>query len=202
MLDYIRIGCAVPEVKVADVQKNVAGILEMMEKADHQGVDLLVFPELAVTGYTCADLFFQDALWNAVKSGLAQIVTAGKQYPHLNVVVGLPVRYERKLYNCAAFISGGKLLGMVPKTYLSRGENRWFSSGAELDEIRAGWDVLSFDIFGNYDFGTDVLFRIGGVNVGIEICEDLFATVPVSSGLALNGADVIVNPAASFELAG
>jgi len=202
MLDFIRIGCAVPSVKPGDVKKNIAEILECMEQADREAVDLLVFPELAVTGYTCGDLFFQDALWNAVKNGLAEIVTAAKKYPGLSLVVGLPVRYERKLYNCAAFVSGGHLLGIVPKTYLSRGESRWFASGAELNEIRAGWDVLSFQIFGNYDFGTDVLFQIGGVNVGIEICEDLFSPVPVSSGLALNGADVIVNPAASFETAG
>jgi len=202
MLDFIRIGCAVPNVKPGDVKKNVAEILEYMAQAEARGVDLLVFPELCITGYTCGDLFFQDALWNGVKAGLAELVAAAKQYPALSVVVGLPVRCEGKLYNCAAFVSGGHLLGMVPKTYLSRGESRWFSSGAELGEIRAGWDVLDFNIFGNYDFGTDVLFQIGGVNVGVEICEDLFAPVPVSTSLALNGADVIVNPAASFETAG
>ncbi len=203
MLDYIRIACAVPAVKVGDVKKNTQDICDFMGKADAENVDVLLFPELSMTGYTCGDLFCQDTLWNAVKAGLKTIVEQSRAYPGLHTVVGLPVRQEHKLFNCAAFISGGKLKGIVPKTYLSGAEGRWFASGSELGEIHAGWDDLDFETFGNYSFGTDVLFRIGeGTMVGIEICEDLFAPVPPSSFLALNGAEVILNPAASYETVG
>ena len=203
MLDYIRIACAVPAVKVGDVKKNTEDICAFMAKADAQNVDILVFPELAMTGYTCGDLFWQDTLWNAVKTGLKTIVEQTKVYPGLNVVVGLPVRYERKLYNCAAFIAGGKLVGMVPKTYLTQAESRWFSSADEVREPVMGWDVLDFDIFGNYSFGAKGIFEIGdNTTVGVELGDDLFAPVPPSSLLCLNGAEVILNLAASNEIAG
>ncbi len=203
MLDYIRIACAVPAVKVGDVKKNTQDICDFMGKADAENVDVLLFPELSMTGYTCGDLFCQDTLWNAVKAGLKTIVEQSASYPGLHTVVGLPVRCEHKLFNCAAFISGGKLNGIVPKTYLSGAEGRWFAPGSDLGEVHAGWDDLDFETFGNYSFGTDVLFRIGeGTMVGIEICEDLFAPVPPSSFLALNGAEVILNPAASYETVG
>ena len=203
MLDYIRIACAVPAVKVGDVKKNTEDICEYIEKADAEKADIVLFPELAMTGYTCGDLFWQDTLWTAVQDGLKTIVECSKEHPGLNVVVGLPVRYERRLYNCAAFISGGQLKGMVPKTYLTQAESRWFSSGNEVHDPVMGWDVLDFDIFGNYSFGPDVMFEIGdNTTVGVEICEDLFAPVPPSSMLALNGAEVILNLSASFEVAG
>jgi len=203
MLDYIRIACAVPAVKVGDVKKNTEDICAYMAKADAQNVDILVFPELAMTGYTCGDLFWQDTLWKAVKAGLQKIVEQAKAYPKLNVVVGLPVRYERKLYNCAAFIAGGKLVGMVPKTYLTQAESRWFSSSDEVREPVMGWDVLDFDIFGNYSFGAKGIFEIGdNTTVGVELGDDLFAPVPPSSLLCLNGAEVILNLAASNEIAG
>ena len=115
MLDYIRIACAVPEVKVGDVKKNTEDICAFMAKADAQNVDIVVFPELAMTGYTCGDLFWQDTLWNAVRAGLQKIVEQAKAYPKLNVVVGLPIRYERKLYNCAALIAGGSWWAWFPR---------------------------------------------------------------------------------------
>ena len=203
MLDYIRIACAVPAVKVGDVKKNTEDICAWMEKADARNADILLFPELGMTGYTCGDLFYQDTLWNAVKAGLKQIVECSKSYPKLHVVVGLPVRYERKLFNCAAFVSGGQLKGIVPKTYLTQSESRWFSSSREVHNPVMGWDVLDFAVFGNYSFGADVMFEIGdNTTVAIEICEDLFAPVPPSTLHALNGAEVILNPAASFEIAG
>ena len=203
MLDYIRIACAVPAVKVGDVKKNTEGICAWMEKADARNADIVLFPELSMTGYSCGDLFYQDTLWNTVKAGLKQIVECSGSYPKLNVVVGLPVRYERKLFNCAAFIRGGQLKGMVPKSYLTQAESRWFSSAREVHKPVLGWDVLDFEIFGNYSFGADTMFEIGdSTTVAIEICEDLFAPVPPSTIHALNGAEVILNPAASFEIAG
>ena len=92
MLDFIRIACAVPAVKVGDVKKNTEDIISFMEKADAQNVDLLVFPELTMTGYSCGDLFLQNSLWNAVKAGLKQITDCSAKHPALNAVVGLPVR--------------------------------------------------------------------------------------------------------------
>ena len=118
MLDFIRIACAVPMVKVGDVKKNTADICNFMEKADAQNVDILLLPELAMTGYSCGDLFLQDALWKAVKDGLQEIVICSEKYPALNVVVGLPVRLNTKLLNCAALISDGSVRGIVPKSYL------------------------------------------------------------------------------------
>ena len=192
MLDYIRIGCAVPEVKVADVRCNTAGILEDMHRAWQQGVDLLVFPELCITGYTCADLFFQSSLLDAAREALTEIAGASGDMPGLQVVVGLPVRLAGSVYNCAALVSGGMIHGYVPKSYLSRDEGRWFAPGLGVTE----------EEYMGAPFGTDLLFEMDGVKVGIEICEDLFAPVAPSARLAMSGAEVIVNPAASFETAG
>ena len=203
MLDFIRIACAVPAVKVGDVKKNTEDIISYMEKADAQNVDLLVFPELAMTGYSCGDLFLQNSLWNAVKAGLKQIIDCSAKHPALNAVVGLPVRLNGKLLNCAALISGGGLRGIVPKTYLWGSESRWFISGDDLKETAAGLDIFGRDEFGFTSLGTDLLYDIGdGAVVGIEICEDMNAPVPPSSMLALNGANVIVNLSASPELVG
>ena len=192
MLDYIRIGCAVPEVKVADVNANRAAILAKMHQAQEQDVDLLVFPELCITGYTCGDLFFQSTLQKAAAKALEEIAEESRSLSGLQTVVGLPVYHTGRLYNCAALVSGGKLRGVVPKSYLSRDEGRWFAPG--LTAQSGEWMGVPF--------GTDLIFDMGGVKVGIEICEDLFAPVAPSAGLALGGAEVIVNPAASYETAG
>ena len=133
MLDFIRIACAVPEVKVGDVKKNVADICGFIEKADAEKADVLLLPELALTGYTCGDLFFQDSLWSGVKKGLKEIADCSGKHPELTVVVGLPVRFGTRLYNCAAVISRGEVNGFVPKTHLTAAEKRWFASGAELE---------------------------------------------------------------------
>ena len=104
MLDYIRIACAVPQVQVANVEKNTQDICAYMEQADGQNADLLLFPELAMTGYTCGDLFLQDALLDAVEAGLVKILECSANHPQLTVVVGLPVRSGMKILNCAAVI--------------------------------------------------------------------------------------------------
>ena len=102
MLDFIRIATAVPPVRVGDVTKNAQDICAYMEKADEQNVDIILFPELALTGYTCGDLFFQDALWNGIKAGLAEIAACSAKHPQLTAVVGMPLRVGGKLYNCAS----------------------------------------------------------------------------------------------------
>ena len=206
MLDFIRIACAVPEVKVGDVKKNAADICTWIEKADAQNADIVLFPELALTGYTCGDLFFQDMLWKGVKEGLKEIAVCSGKHPDLTVVVGLPIRVGTKLYNCAAVISRGQVDGFVPKTHLTAAEKRWFSAGNDLDR---NW--LSCDRFGmipSEDFygaplSPDQLFCLGDdAMVGIEICEDMMVPQPRCSELAANGAEVILNLSASPELAG
>ena len=198
MLDFIRIACAVPAVKVGDVKKNVQDICDFMTKADEQKVDILLFPELAVTGYTCGDLFLQDALYPGVDAGMKEILNCSAAHPALTVVVGLPVRAGMKLLNAAALIAEGRILGLVPKTYLpdygGSNESRWFSAAlGEETALVAGVPV---------PVCTDTVFTIKETNVGIEICEDLYAPIAPSAIRALSGAEVILNPAASPDVAG
>ena len=198
MLDYIRIACAIPAVKPGDVQKNAEQICVYMEKADAAGADIVLFPELSLTGYTCGDLFYQDALHFAVERNLRKILAFSERHPAMTAVVGLPVRTRMGLANCAAVISNGCLRGLVSKTWLPDyggfNESRWFRSVEEGSTIvLAGQETT---------IGTDLLYRVGDAVVGIELCEDLHAPVAPSLLHALNGAEVILNAAASPELAG
>ena len=203
MLDFIRIACAVPAVKPGDVRKNAEDICNYIEKADAQNVDLLVFPELALTGYTCGDLFLQDSLWNCAKEELRRIIACTAEHPQMTVVMGMPILLNAKFLNCGVVLSNGGIRGIVPKTYLSGNEGRWFISGDDLQETAAGLDVFGCEELGFCSLGTDLLFELGeGAVLGVEICEDLNAPIPASSLLALNGANVIVNLSAANELAG
>lgn len=203
MLDFIRIACAVPPVKVGDVKKNVQDICAYMKRADEQNVDVVLFPELAMTGYTCGDLFFQESLWTAVKTGVREIVACSKEHPQLTAVVGMPVRLNAKLLNCAAVIAKGGIRGIIPKTFLTEQESRWFVSGDALKETAAGLDVFGYEEFGFSSLGTELLFDLAdGAVLGIEICEDLLSPLPPSTFLALNGANVILNLSASDEMIG
>lgn len=207
MLDYIRIACAVPPVKVADTVHNVKDICEKIAEADRAGCDLVIFPELAVTGYTCEDLFFQQTLLEAAANGLAEICRFTGAYPALTVAVGTPLVLAGQMYNCGVVMAGGKIRGIVPKTYLPNYkefyERRWFSSSEDLR-----WDSISAGDLGmeeNYDIptGRDLIFKLGdGAMVGLEICEDLWTPMPPSTMLALNGAEIIVNLSASNETVG
>ena len=198
MLDYIRIACAVPAVKVGDVSKNTADICTCMAEADKKGVDLLLFPELAMTGYTCGDLFYQDTLHTAVEEGLKAILAQSRNCPELVTIVGLPVKAGFHLYNCAAVISAGCIQGVVSKTWLAdyggSTESRWFSTlDAPMDMQLAGMEVTVFD---------QCLFQVGEAKVGIEICEDVHAPISPSAFLTLSGAEVICNLSASPEYGG
>ena len=207
MLDYIRIACAVPPVRVGDVLKNVEDICAKIKEADEAGSDVVVFPELAVTGYTCADLFFQETLQKASVRGLQKIVDFSAAYPAVTAVVGVPVVICGQMYNCGAVISAGKLHGIVPKTYLPNYhefyERRWFSSSEDLQqsEVKAAHLGLSGDAM--IPVGRDLLFRMGdGTLMGVEICEDLWTAMPPSTLQTLNGAEVILNLSASNEIVG
>ena len=198
MLDYIRIGCAVPAVAVGNVEKNTQNICDYMDRADAQGVDLLVLPELALTGYTCGDLLLQDALHDGVQAGMGEIIRASARHPELVTVVGLPVRTGMKILNCAAVVCAGELVGMVSKTFLPNYgegcESRWFSVLEGNEQVFfCGKEVC---------VGNDLLVKVGDALVGVEICEDLHSPLPPSVWHCLSGAEIIVNCAASPEQAG
>ena len=207
MLDYIRIGCAVPPVKVADTVQNAQDICAKMTEADRFGCDVAVFPELAVTGYTCGDLFFQPTLLAGAVAALEQLCHHSKKTPKLTVAVGAPMVMGGQMYNCGVMLCDGMIRGIVPKTYLPNYkefyERRWFSSSQDLGQSTVNARELGLD--GDYEIpiGRDLLFRLGdGVLVGVEICEDLWTPMPPSSVLALNGAEVILNLSASPETVG
>ena len=205
MLDFVRIACAVPPVKVGDVKKNAADICAYIEKADLQKADIVLFPELALTGFSCGDLFFQDALHNAVKEGLKQIVACSANHPEITAVVGAPVGLCNKLYNCAIVFRNGSIEGIVPKTHIptDTNENRWFSSALELKEKWVQEMDLGLDSEGCVRLDNKFRFYLNNQTLlGIELCEDLMVPVPPSTVLTMSGAEVIVNLSASHELIG
>ncbi len=202
MFDFIRIACAVPHVAVGNVEKNCGYIIEKMREAREKGADITVFPELCVTGYTCQDLFFQSSILQKIPSAIANICAENKKLGGA-VFVGAPLYIKGSLYNCAIAISGGKIAGIVPKTFLPNYaeyyEKRWFATSEDL-----GSAIIKID---GSDMGTSsisvgkniIITLNSGVNVGIEICEDLWAPISPSQLLALNGAEIIVNLSAGNE---
>lgn len=203
MLDYIRIACAVPAVQVGDAEKNTKDICAYIGKADAQRADIVLFPELSLTGYTCQDLFFQESICNAVVKGLEEIAVCTKSYPAITAVVGLPIYTGNQIFNCAAVVSQGKVHGLVPKTYIPNYnefyEKRWFSSAIDLTEEA----VTLSPSLRNLPILKKGLFQIGdGTLVGIEVCEDLWTPIAPSATLALSGAEVILNLSASNETVG
>ena len=206
MLDFVRVACAVPDVRVGDPLQNARNHCAILEKADAKKVDILVFPELSLTGYTCQDLFFQDSLNDAALAGLGEILNCSRLHPDVVAVVGLPVRLGCRMFNCAAVLSGGMVHGLVPKTYIPNYhefyEKRWFSSGEDLHENQAllqipGMPAQTVPVL------PKALFTLAdGTAFGVEICEDLWTPIPPSSILALSGAEVIVNLSASNETIG
>ena len=208
MLDFIRIACAVPAVCVGDVKKNTEDICRFMAEANEKGSDLIVFPELAMTGYTCGDLIFQKPLQQAVRDGLKKIMEASAAAPGLTAVVGLPVKLDGQLYNCAAVLRGGEVQGIVPKTFIPNynefNEKRWFGSAVDLqrDYVQIK-ELVDVDAWYSVPVGANQTFCMAeGTVLGVEICEDLWSPVAPSAMMALGGAEVIVNLAASNEVAG
>ncbi|WP_328805534.1 NAD(+) synthase [Paenibacillus apii] len=199
---FARVAAASPELRVADCAFNADKIMEIIEQADKQKVEYLVLPELSITGYTCADLFMQRRLLDSALEALLAIAgkTAGLG---MVVIAGLPIEIRGRLYNCAAVIQGGNILGIVPKTcipgYSEFYEPRWFAGAEELEtsELRIGGAVVPI--------GSDLLFvceENSNLVFGVEICEDLWVPVPPSSRLAQAGAVLLFNPSASNELVG
>lgn len=201
MFGFYRVATCSPVVKVADAEFNTARILELAEKAAARSASIVLFPELAVTAYSCGDLFHNETLLNAAEHAVARIAEKSASLPSV-FIVGTPVRRQNRLFNAAVVIQHGRLCGIVPKTnlpnYREFYEKRYFSSGYGIRNATA-------DFAGQTEipFGTDLIFHSGSELVfGIEICEDMWSTVPPSSYLALNGATLILNPSASNELVG
>jgi NAD+ synthase (glutamine-hydrolysing) len=200
---FLRVAAAVPRLKVADCAYNVEHILALLARAEEQGVAAVVFPELAVTGYTCADLFHQTALQRGAMAALSDLVQRGQKFFAGLAAVGLPVAIDDQLFNCAAIFHRGQVLGMVPKSFIPNYkdfyEGRWFAAAATARSkhiIFNGAEV---------PFGTDLLFQAKdaeGLIAGVEICEDLWVPIPPSSQQALAGATLLLNLSASNEVIG
>ena len=196
---FVKVAAAVPLVQVADCFYNIEKIEGLMRQASEKGVQIIAFPELSVTGYTCLDLFAQQTLLDGAEEALLQLVSNTADLDILTIV-GVPLRTENRLINAAVVFQKGAVRGVVPKTYLPNykefQEQRWFTSATELREstISIGEE--------EYPMGSHLLFRSGRLTAGIEICEDLWVPVPPSSLLAMEGANIIFNLSASNELIG
>lgn len=197
---FVRAGAAIPLVKVADCACNATRIIELIKEAEGKGLQFVVFPELSLTAYTCGDLFHQQKLLNEAAGQLGLILKSTSE-TSVVAMLGMPLRSEDRLYNCAAAIQRGKVLGIVPKTYIPGHrefyEERWFSAGSGIrtPEIIIAGQVVPF--------GTDLIFTDNEderICFGIELCEDLWVPLPPSSYLALAGAKIIFNLSASNEL--
>ena len=193
---FVKVAAAVPSVKVGDCRYNANQIEKEIIIADGKGVQVIVFPELSITGYTCADLFAQQLLLEEAEMGLMQVLNSTRQLDIISIV-GLPVPLNGSLLNAAAVIQKGKILGVVPKTYLPNYkefyEKRWFTSEGDIGEksVRLCGQVVPL--------GGNLLFETSDTVFGIELCEDLWAPVPPSSFLALQGAEIIFNLSADDE---
>lgn len=198
---YIKVGSAVPLVSVADCNENVKNIENLIAQAEGLGVEIIVFPELCLTGYTCQDLFRQHVLLDAAEVAVMKLLEFTNQLDII-AIVGAPVVVGDLLLNCAIVIQKGHVLGIVPKTYLPNYsefyEKRWFASVQDLRPSTFHYAGHSVSIT-----SSPQLFRtMDGVTFGVEICEDVWAPTPPSNHLALAGADIIFNLSASDELIG
>lgn len=193
---YVKVAAAVPRVKVADCKFNASEIEKEIIIADGKGVQIIAFPELCITGYTCGDLFAQQLLLEEAEMGLIQIVNTTRQFDII-AILGMPVALNGALLNTAVVIQKGKVLGVVPKTYLPNYkefyEKRWFTSAVDISEtsVRLCGQVAPL--------GANLLFETADTTFGIEICEDLWSPVPPSSSLAMQGAEILFNLSADNE---
>jgi NAD+ synthase (glutamine-hydrolysing) len=199
-LGFVRIAAAVPQLKVADIDYNVSAMLDLVKKAGAAGVQVLAFPELGITGYTIQDLVQQKALLAKAEKGLQRIVTASTGLNML-IIVGLPLVVDQKIFNCAALICSGQVLGIVPKTYLPSYkefyENRWFTSAEDACSDTCHFDGKSVP------FGANILVSLQGLPsavVGVEICEDLWVPLAPHEYQALAGATLLFDISASNEV--
>ena len=193
---FVKVAAAVPRVKVADCKFNSERLEGLITIAEGKGVQILTFPEMCITGYTCGDLFAQQLLLEQAEMALIQILNSTRQLDIISIL-GIPVVVNSTVINAAVVIQKGKILGVVPKTYLPNYkefyEQRWFTSALQVSEnsVRLCGQIVPM--------GNNLLFETAETTFGIEICEDLWATVPPSSSLALQGAEIIFNLSADDE---
>lgn len=198
---FIKVAAAIPGVKVADCNSNLQQIEALMARAEGMGVEVICFPELCITGYTCQDLFQQRLLQEEAEEALLRLVEFSRNLS-LTAIVGVPLVFGgSRLLNCGAVIQRGRICGLVPKTFIPNYkefyEQRWFTSAAQLPD----GSMLRF-CGQNIPVGARLLFELGNCTFGLEICEDLWAPVSPGSELALGGADIVFNLSASNELVG
>ena len=199
---FLRIGCASPIIRVADVEYNTKQIKDLINKAYQDNISILTFPELCLTGYTCSDLFFQSLLLKEVEKAIVDITNSSTDIPIL-FSIGAPIRHNGQLFNCSIIICQGKIIGIVPKIHLPNYnefyEKRWFSSGKDIINTNIILNNISIP------FGTDIIFSHNSINelkIAVEICEDLWVPIPPSSFATLSGATIILNGSGSNELVG
>lgn len=198
---FITVAAAIPSVKVADTEYNIKQIEDFVAQAEGRGVEIIVFPELSVTGYSCQDLFLQQLLVEQAEVAVMQLLDFSRKLDII-CIVGAPVNISGSLYNCAVVIQHGVILGIIPKTYLPNYgefyEKRWFTSSKDLKPTNIRYAGNSVSITPG-----PTLFRTSdNALFGVEICEDVWAAEPCSNKLALAGADIIFNLSASDELIG
>jgi len=197
---FVRVSCAVPEVKVADCRFNAQNIIDLAVKANENNAGIVVFPELSITAYTCADLFLQKVLIENAENALFEIMDKTKDIDTV-LVVGLPLRRGTSLYDCAAVIYRGNILGIVPKAYVKNyaeaSELRWFQPFKETSTITIRKN--------EYPFGQALVFECASMpefSFSVEIGNDMSAAVTPSAACALGGANIIVNLSASPDIVG
>lgn len=199
-LGFFRVATAIPEVHLADPIGNTKNIINLAKEARKKGATLVLFPELSVTGYTCADLFNQQALLDATVDALEMLADVSAEM-ELAMIVGAPLAFGNHLFNCAVVIQNGTITGVVPKSYLPNYnefyEKRWFASGRGVTG-----ETINIGGYIDVPFGTDLLFSFDDVKVGIEICEDMWVPQTPGTRVALAGADIVCNLSATDELIG
>ena len=196
---FVKVASAVPTVKVADCRHNAGQMAEMIADAANQNVEIIIFPELSITGYTCGDLFAQSVLLEEAEKSLEWLVAETQSLPVISIV-GIPHPHNGSLINAAVVFQSGKILGVVPKTFLPNYkefyEKRWFASALQTPEC-----VTS--ICGQrVPMQRDMLFATSNTTFGVEICEDLWSTIPPSSFLSLEGAEIVFNMSADNDCVG
>jgi NAD+ synthetase len=193
---FVKVAAAVPRVKIADCKYNARQLESLIAIADGKGVQIITFPEMCITAYTCGDLFGQQLLLEEAEMGLMQILNNTRQLDIISIL-GMPIAVNSTVINAAVVIQKGKILGVVPKTYLPNYkefyEQRWFTSALQVaeDNVRLCGQIVPM--------GTNLLFETSDTTFGIEICEDLWSTIPPSSTLALQGAEILFNLSADNE---
>ncbi len=201
---YVRVAAAVPHMRVADCQYNASEIKKQITESVQEGVQVVCFPELSITGYTCADLFFTQQLQKDALAALEDVCTFTRDLPII-VLVGAPLKVDNNLYNCAFVMTDGEVIGVVPKINLPNTgefyEKRWFSSGRDVLENNVNSirpRIPTIELWGNdVPFGIDLLFTTKDYSFGIELCEDLWSPLPASTQLAIQGAEIIFNLSSS-----